>query len=540
MEQRTVGELVALARDGSPEARDELVRRHYREIAVLAAAIVNDATEAEDLAQEAFIRAFRNLDLLVDPSRFAAWLRRIVVGVSIDWLRAFRPALFRGWSDADESTVVTAEPSPFDLVVRAEMVGRVRSALAALPPRYRAPIRMYHLDGLSHAKIASTLDIPVSTVRSLVARARQRLKPLLAQYAPETGPQFNDVFEEQTVMSTTSRARFLHVANGTATTRIIEAAGIPGARSIWADPLYEGPVPGGLGDDELRKVRTRFLSEPELTWVAWAGDDASQDPVNDLREWRAAIARHEIYDELILWFEHDLFDQLNLIQLLSWIHERLPPIKPVSLICIGSFPGRPDFKGLGELTSDELASLLETRQRIGDSEYALAARAWQAFRESTPEALDQIRRTDTSALPYLAAAFTRFLQEYPWTSDGLSRTERRLLELASSDGITLWKAFPRMAEGEQVYYPTDATLAGMAEALSRTSPPLLTLDTSETREGTPLRGSIALTDVGRSVLAGHADRVALCGINRWLGGVHLNGRDRIWRWDDAGQRVVRV
>jgi len=541
MDQKTVGELVARAREGSSEARDELVRRHYREIAVLAAAIVNDATEAEDLAQEAFIRAFRNLDLLVDPNRFAAWLRRIVVGVSIDWLRAFRPALFRGWSDGDESTVVTPEPSPFDLVLRAEMVARVRSALAALPPRYRAPIRMYHLDGLSHAKIASTLDIPVSTVRSLVARARHRLKPLLAQYAPDTGPQFNEVFEEQTVMSNASRARFLHVANGTSTTQTIEAAGIPGVCSIWADPLYEGPVPGGLSDDELREVRTRFLSGPgDLTWIAWAGGDASQDPVNDLREWRAAIARHETYEELILWFEHDLFDQLNLIQLLTWIRGQLPATTPVSLICIGSFPGRPDFKGLGELTPDELASLLETRQRISDAQYALAGRAWEAFRESTPEAVDHLRREDTSDLPYLAAAFTRLLQEYPWTSDGLSRTERRLLELASDGGIALWKAFPLMAKGEEVYYATDATLAGMAEALSRTSPPLLTFDASETRAHIPLRGSIALTDVGRSVLAGHADRVAVCGINRWLGGVHLNGREGIWRWDDAGQRVVRV
>jgi RNA polymerase sigma-70 factor, ECF subfamily len=77
------------ARHGSAEARDELMRRYFREIAVLAAAMVNDATEAEDLAQEAFIRAFRNLDLLLDPRRFGPWLRRIVVGVSIDWLWSF-------------------------------------------------------------------------------------------------------------------------------------------------------------------------------------------------------------------------------------------------------------------------------------------------------------------------------------------------------------------------------------------------------------------------------------------------------------------
>jgi len=56
--------------------------------------------------------------------------------------------------------------------------------------------------------------------------------------------------------------RFLHVANGSATTRLIRAASIPGTVSIWADPLYEGPVPGGLSDAELADVRARFLAGP--------------------------------------------------------------------------------------------------------------------------------------------------------------------------------------------------------------------------------------------------------------------------------------
>jgi hypothetical protein len=334
--------------------------------------------------------------------------------------------------------------------------------------------------------------------------------------------------------------KFLHVANGTSTTRVIEAAGIPGLRSIWADPLHEGPVPGGLSDDELLEVRRRFLNEPgDPTRTAWAGSNPAQDPINDLRVWRATIARHETYDELILWFEHDLFDQLNLIQLLAWGRGRLPETKPVSLICIGSFPGRPSFKGLGELTPDELASLLETRQPIADTQYALAKHAWQAFRASTPEALDHLRQEDTTALPFLASAIARFLQEYPWTTDGLSRTERRLLEVASDGRIPLWKALPRMHEGEQVYYVTDGSLAAMAEALSRDSIPLLTLDLSETGGGHTLRGVVTLTDAGRGVLAGQLDKVATCGVDRWLGGVHLHGRSDVWRWDDASERVVR-
>jgi hypothetical protein len=333
--------------------------------------------------------------------------------------------------------------------------------------------------------------------------------------------------------------RFLHVANGTSTTGTIEAAGIPGACSIWADPLYEGPVPAGLSDGELLDLRMRYLSGPgALTWSAWTGSDPSLDPRNDLRTWRAAIMDHDSYDELILWFEHDVFDQLNLVQLLTWVRDRLPATTPVSLICIGSFPGRHDFKGLGELTPDELASLLETRQPVGALQYDLARRAWDAFRQPVPSVLDDLRRDDTSALPYLAPALTRFLQEYPWTSDGLSRTERRLLAMANGDGIALWKAFPRMHDDERVYYVTDASMAAIAETLSRTSPPLLTLDLSGAAEGRVLRGVVALTETGRSVLAGQLDRIETCGIDRWLGGVHLHDGHRIWRWDDSRQRTM--
>jgi hypothetical protein len=332
------------------------------------------------------------------------------------------------------------------------------------------------------------------------------------------------------VVTHSAKARFLHVANGTCTTRIIESAGIPGTVSIWADPLYDGPVPAGLTDAELLDLRTRHLADQ--------ADHARIDPVNDMRQWRAVIERHDSYDELILWFEHDLFDQLNLIQLLTWIRERVPADKMVSLVCVGSFPGHPGFKGLGELAPDELASLLDTRHRVSEAQYSLAELAWQAFREPTPEALDNLRQTDTGALPYLAAAVTRFLQDYPWTTDGLSRTERRFLELAGAGNVGLWAAFPRMHDDEDVYYITDTSVADLADALSRTSPPLLMLLRGPIADGEPLHGSVSLTATGRAVLDGRQDRIAACGIDRWLGGVHLQRDADLWRWDDKNQRLA--
>ena len=326
------------------------------------------------------------------------------------------------------------------------------------------------------------------------------------------------------------KTRFLHVANGTCTTNVIEAAGIPGTRSIWADPLYEGPVPAGSSDEELIEVRGRYLAGP--------AEDASVDPVNDLRRWRRTIAAHDSYDELLLWFEHDLFDQLNLIQILTWVRARLPAGKAVSLVCIGSFPGHPRFMGLGELSPYELAPLFETRRAVRDAEYILAERAWQSFREATPEGLDHLRHADTSALPYLAPALERFLQEYPSMLDGLSRTERRLLRLADRGPIDVADAFPRMHDDEDAYYITDLSLAALVHTLSRTSPPLIAIAPGPHADEGPLQGTVSLTDAGREVLNLRRDRVA-CGLDRWLGGVHLQNGAAIWRWDDDQRRMTR-
>jgi hypothetical protein len=331
--------------------------------------------------------------------------------------------------------------------------------------------------------------------------------------------------------------RYLHVSNGTSVTMTLEAAGVPGHKSIWADVLHDGPVPAELTDDELLEVRRQFHLAPTAPGRALNGYDPARDPVNDMRAWRDAVARHESYDELVLWFEHDLFDQLNLIHLLTFVRDRVPSLKPVSLICIGSFPGHPRFKGLGELAPEELAPLLGTRAPVTDAQFMLARRAWTAFREPTPEALDGLRRGDTAPLPFLGDAVTRLLEEYPWTTDGLSRTERRLLALAREGPITLAQAFGRMGDDDRVYTITDAAVADTADALARTIPPLATFE-RET-DGHLLHGTLRSTPEGASVLAGRLDRVGACGIDRWIGGVHLQGRSNVWRWNPAQQRIER-
>jgi hypothetical protein len=235
---------------------------------------------------------------------------------------------------------------------------------------------------------------------------------------------------------------------------------------------------------------------------------------------------------------------LNLIQLLSWIGRRRPqPLtlpRRVSLICIGSFPGREHFKGLGELSPQELAPLFDTRQPLEDVQYDLASRAWRAVRSPDPRAIEEVLHADTTALPFLAPALRRYLEELPSTRDGLSKSERRLMELASasSGAIDLRSTFPRMHHGETAFYISDGSFWTVVQQLAASSPPLMTTDVDDPSIlGVP-NGTAALTDTGRAVLAGSLDRVRDCGIDRWLGGVHLEGNQQVWRWDGGRGRVV--
>ena len=146
--------------------------------------------------------------------------------------------------------------------------------------------------------------------------------------------------------------------------------------------------------------------------------------------------------------------------------------------------------------------------------------------------------TDTSALPFLAAALRRHLEEFPSDVDGLSRSERRLMELTLERPADIHQAFPRMHDGETAYYITDMSFFDVANALATATPPLLIINLKHPKGSEMPVGTLELTAQGRDVMRGHADPLQLCGIDRWLGGVHLEGRGPVWRWSPrAGQLI---
>jgi len=324
--------------------------------------------------------------------------------------------------------------------------------------------------------------------------------------------------------------RVLHVLNGDATREKMERSDIPGTYTVWADALHEGPVPSGLSDQEFRRVRLRFHG--------FDGVGPAEESQR-YRRWDETLASFPDYDEAVLWFEHDLFDQLILIRHLDWFARRELGRTALSLICIGEFPGVEGFAGLGQLSPDQLASLLGTRQRVTVRQTELARAAWRAFTSSDPTSIERVLERDTSALPFLAGALVRFLEEYPAVGSGLPRTERQILDGLSRGVTTPIELFLALQRMEERIFMGDLTFWRRLEGLARGERPLVRLSGEPMRESLP-KGEIRLTDDGRRVLAGQADWISLNGIDRWLGGVHLVGRDVPWRWDPEARRLVKA
>ena len=311
--------------------------------------------------------------------------------------------------------------------------------------------------------------------------------------------------------------------------------------TITADPLHEGPAPAVDGD-AWYDVRARFLSN---------GDERLDEIKAQLAAWDRAILDGARAGKVVLWFEHDLFDQLQLIRTLDVIGgaDRAALQSNASLICIDRFPGVERFIGLGQLTGDELATLVGTEQPIRSEQYALASETWAAFRSPDPGALLQITvrlKADTTygdevyrqGLPFLRDALLRFFAEYPSTSNGLSHTAQLALETLTQGSMTCGALFAAAQSREDRPFLGDTIFFDTLRALGAARVPLVSLSSSA--QDLDLRSHlVAITAAGRDVTAGRSDHVALNGIDLWRGGVHLAGTDSSpWRWDAGGETLV--
>lgn len=306
-------------------------------------------------------------------------------------------------------------------------------------------------------------------------------------------------------------ANSLHISNGDSVLFLWKKCGLLGTHVAWRDILHEGPVPSGLTLTEMSRVRSEYLTQRRYG-----------NPIkirHDFEKRDATIARAAQFEEVVLWFEHDLYDQLQLLQILHALREHGLGAGRVQLVLSDQY--------LGMLTADELMALYPKRRFVTASTEQAAARAWEAFTAETPDALAEAALAKYPGLPFLRDGLRRMCEEYPAADSGLSRTQKHILEACAQGAREREEIFHRSQAREEASFLGDTSCFAIIDEMSAQPAPLLAL----------LDDSYEVTLLGRRVLAGDADWLEHQPFDRWIGGVRLT-REQHYRYDDQHENFV--
>ncbi len=331
----------------------------------------------------------------------------------------------------------------------------------------------------------------------------------------------------------------LHIHGGSNLLDQLRAAGLPGEFLEWSEVLCDGPTPAGLPPDAWRSTRAAFLDS------AYGRIDGRGALERLVAQDRGLDRAATLEDEIVLWFGPDLFCQAILAALLDRF-AAAPPAGRLSLLCIGTYPGVDDHRSCTPafLSAEQLREVFARRDPVRPQQLALARDIWSAWCAPTPEPLGAVAGRDTSALPYLGDGVRRRLEEFPWTVNGLSRTERGVLAALAAAERSFIQLFEEVREDEERSWVTDVMLLHRVRVLAiaptplvatvAEAPPADTLAPDVGRDARQLR--FRLTPAGQEVLEGKRDAIATNGIDTWIGGVHLTG-ENLWRWNAGTRRL---
>ena len=170
-------ELIVQSLSGDTSAFGVLILRYRRMVIGIAYRVCGDATLAEDVAQETFIRVWDRLPTYRPKGNFRGWIGRIASNLTIDALRRQKPTV-----DIEKMVLEAPSERPEAAALRSERAAAVKAAIARLPEQTRAALVLREYEGFSYREIADGLSIPLGTVKSRLNDARRRLKVELARF----------------------------------------------------------------------------------------------------------------------------------------------------------------------------------------------------------------------------------------------------------------------------------------------------------------------------------------------------------------------
>lgn len=319
--------------------------------------------------------------------------------------------------------------------------------------------------------------------------------------------------------------RTAHLRCGSDIRSALVEAGFVGDFIEHSNPYCAGPVTNA---PDMVERRATYIAESAGPHMGVSFDDILRGLTEQERQLATSA---DDYERVVLWAEHDTWDQLMLIQCFAhYANTRAPRV--FELVSVNHFPGRMRFIGLGQLPAEAIRMLWSQRRPVSPDQLRLGAQAWAAFTTDDPRALAAIVRAGTPALPDLAPALRRELQELPSLATGLNLTERLLLEaIAENDGATLNHAFRRFQEKDPLPGFPDLMVLDVILRMEQADEKLFTRVAMDGARR--FHDQLTITDTGRAVLRGERDWLSLRPPTRWVGGVEIRPGGRVWRWDEA-------
>lgn len=340
-------------------------------------------------------------------------------------------------------------------------------------------------------------------------------------------------------------SKHLHIINGDIVGSKLKQSKLDGEFLAWKDMLFAGPLNVCPYPELLNSRALYFEKTLGIPYELFRSICLEQEQeLQQLSE----------YQEVTLWFEHDLFDQTIFLYLLYRLNQLVQREKAelksngmprLTYIVIDSFPGYSPFHGMGQLEPAELAALWPQRCVLDESLLAEGADLWKAYTDTNPVKLVELLGGEQGNLPISRKALSFHLERYPRLEDGLSSLERSILEAINEGVRNPNQLFNHLFAEDTRYGLGDLSFWAYLNSMREEEHPLIAWDQRlhlPKYDGPkiPEDLEIELTDWGKRILEGRADRIELNGIDRWLGGTHIRDPQTLWRWSTEEASLIQI
>lgn len=517
---------IEAAQKGDQAAYEQIVS-HFKGMAyAVAYEKLRDTYLAEDAVQEAFEQAFSKLSHLDNPAAFPGWFRTIVERSCYRMIRRRNKKESFEIHGLDQLQSIPSNLEPVEETAsRNQMNELLRAAVEALPLRSRIPVELFYFYGYSLGEISGYLETSQQVLKKRLFDARSKLKSMLP--VSDFTHVFHNLYD--------GGIRMLHIVNGDTVADKLKQAEIQGEILVWREIYSQGPLFEPMESKANRSLRAAAL-EQTLGIPSAEYKEQCQKQESVLQNFRT-------YDEVVLWFEHDLFDQAMLSYLLHWFAGQETRGVKLNLLSIGSFPGIERFRGLGQLSPLELTSLSGTWHRLQRPELELGSAFWKAYISRDPRELAQLLAKNTSLLPFAKAAFTAHLSRLPSVQDGLGCVEYEVLGAIQRGVNNPYSLFREVGDKLDLLGMGDLEFWAILNRMAGEPMPLLKLEGSDGFPDYKFNPSsfkeavMMLTEQGDEVLNGRNRYVLVDTEEVWYGGIHMNGAVK-WGWDREKEALV--